>query len=185
MLYQISHPQKDCFASPVRGRGTESLSGLLIQPLDRFGHCKGGFSGARGRCAQPLGVILGSRLSGLYHRLRARSRGEQPRGIQDERELRCHMNERRQQRVEEPERGKSDADRVHRDCAHKLARMIPRARRAMPDALANFSKSFPSSTTSALSRATSVPEPIATPTWASIKAGASLIPSPTIATMRP
>src|SRR5207302_7797406 len=34
----------------------------------------------------------------------------------------------------------------------KLARMIPRARRAMPNALANFSKSFPSSTTSAASR---------------------------------
>ena len=31
------------------------------------------------------------------------------------------MNERRQQRVEEPERGKSDADRVHRDCAYKIS----------------------------------------------------------------
>src|SRR5437660_1625299 len=91
-LSNLASP-KDCFASPVRGCGTESLSGVLIQPLDRFGHCKGGFSGARGRCAQPLGVVLGSRLSGLYHRLRARSRGEQPRGIQDERELRCHMME--------------------------------------------------------------------------------------------
>jgi len=37
----------------------------------------------------------------------------------------------------------------------------------------------------ALSRATSVPEPIAMPALACIKAGASLTPSPTIATFRP
>ena len=41
------------------------------------------------------------------------------------------------------------------------------------------------SVTSALSIATSVPVPIAIPTWACASAGASLIPSPAIATMRP
>jgi hypothetical protein len=37
----------------------------------------------------------------------------------------------------------------------------------------------------ALSRATSVPDPMATPTVASVSAGASLMPSPSIATTRP
>ena len=43
-------------------------------------------------------------------------------------------------------------------------------------------RSLPTSTTSALSMAMSVPPPIAKPTSAAFKAGESLMPSPTIAT---
>jgi len=49
----------------------------------------------------------------------------------------------------------------------------------------SFRRSLPSSTMSALSVATAVPVPIATPTFASTSAGASLTPSPTMATERP
>ena len=58
-------------------------------------------------------------------------------------------------------------------------------RRAILSTSTTFSRSFPRRSTLALSRATSVPEPIAIPTLASISAGASLIPSPTIATVLP
>ncbi len=65
----------------------------------------------------------------------------------------------------------------------KLAQMMRRVRRASCSVPTNLARSLPSRTMSALSRATSVPEPIATPTCAFIRAGASLMPSPTIATV--
>ncbi len=46
--------------------------------------------------------------------------------------------------------------------------MIRRVRRAIAGVSANRTRSFPRSTTSALSHATSVPEPIATPTVAAV-----------------
>src|SRR5712692_2444528 len=67
----------------------------------------------------------------------------------------------------------------------KFVMMIRWHHRAMRSVSTNLSRSFPSSTTLALSRATSVPEPIATPTLACISAGASLMPSPTMATFLP
>lgn len=67
----------------------------------------------------------------------------------------------------------------------KFAIIMPRHRRETFRTSANRKRSFPSRTTDALSRTTSVPEPIATPTFASSSAGASLIPSPTIATFLP
>ena len=60
-----------------------------------------------------------------------------------------------------------------------------RVRRAMATVSTKRARSLPSSTISALSRATSVPEPMATPTLASVSAGASLMPSPSIATTQP
>ena len=47
----------------------------------------------------------------------------------------------------------------------------------------NLPRSLPMSTTSALSIATAVPDPIATPTVACASAGASFTPSPIIATI--
>src|SRR5881397_3307365 len=46
-------------------------------------------------------------------------------------------------------------------------------------------RSPPTSVTPALSSATSAPAPIAMPTWARARAGASLMPSPAMATTRP
>src|ERR1022692_3284421 len=67
----------------------------------------------------------------------------------------------------------------------KLVMMLRRHRRAILMTSTTFRRSLPRRSTLALSRAISVPEPIAIPTLASISAGASLIPSPTIATVFP
>jgi len=67
----------------------------------------------------------------------------------------------------------------------KFCMIVLRQCRAVRKVSASFDKSLPISTTSALSRAASVPDPIATPTDACINAGASLIPSPTMATLCP
>ena len=53
----------------------------------------------------------------------------------------------------------------------KFCRMIRRQRRAMRTVSTNFDRSFPIRTTFALSRATSVPDPMATPTLACMSAG--------------
>jgi hypothetical protein len=66
-----------------------------------------------------------------------------------------------------------------------LKRMMAWVRRAIRIVSTSLDKSLPSRTTSALSRAASVPDPIAMPTLASTSAGASLTPSPTIATECP
>jgi hypothetical protein len=58
--------------------------------------------------------------------------------------------------------------------------MMRRQQRATRSASTNRFRSLPFRTTSALSRATSVAEPTATPTLASVRAGASLMPSPTM-----
>ena len=63
--------------------------------------------------------------------------------------------------------------------------MTRRHQRAIAIVSTSLFRSLPIRTMSALSRATSVPEPIATPTLAAVRAGASLMPSPTIATVRP
>ena len=67
----------------------------------------------------------------------------------------------------------------------KFCRIIQRQSRASWTVPTNFARLFPISIISALSRATSVPAPIATATLASLSAGASLIPSPSLATVRP
>ena len=67
----------------------------------------------------------------------------------------------------------------------KLNVTIARARRATRTVEARSAGSEATSTTSALSRATSVPLPMAMPTSARASDGASLTPSPTIATLRP
>ena len=113
-------------------------------------------------------------------------RRQETRRIQNESQLRGHVDERGEQRVEEAEGGKDDAERIDRDRAGEvLPDDAPRPARDAQASRRSATRSLPSSTTSALSRATSVPEPIATPTLASASAGASLTPSPTMATMRP
>ena len=67
----------------------------------------------------------------------------------------------------------------------KFCMIVRRQRRAACRVSTSFDRSLPIKTTSALSRATSVPEPIATPTDACISAGASFTPSPTMATLWP
>ena len=73
---------------------------------------------------------------------------------------------------------KANTDDVLADDAHRLARQ-PQQQRQM------FRPSALISTTSPASAATSVPPPTARPTSALASAGASLMPSPTIATRRP
>ena len=63
--------------------------------------------------------------------------------------------------------------------------MVRRVRRERRIAASRTRKSERISVTSAAAIATSVPDPIATPTSAYASAGASLILSPTIATRRP
>jgi len=65
----------------------------------------------------------------------------------------------------------------------KFCMIVRRQRRAMRTVSTSLTRLFPISTISALSRATSVPEPMATPTEACIRAGASFTPSPTMATV--
>jgi hypothetical protein len=60
----------------------------------------------------------------------------------------------------------------------KFCVMMARQRRATRNVSTNFERSLPMRMTSALSLATSVPDPIAMPTFASTRAGASLMPSP-------
>src|ERR1700756_2238888 len=67
----------------------------------------------------------------------------------------------------------------------KFCRIIQRQSRASWTVSTNFARLFPISIISVLSRATSVPAPMATATLASLSAGASLIPSPSLATVRP
>ena len=67
----------------------------------------------------------------------------------------------------------------------KFCMIVLRQRRAVRRVSTSFDRSLPMSTTSALSRATSVPDPMATPTDACINAGASFTPSPTITTLWP
>ncbi len=64
----------------------------------------------------------------------------------------------------------------------KFCMIVRRQRRAIERVSTSFERSLPMRTTFALSRATSVPAPIATPTVAFIRAGASLTPSPTMTT---
>ncbi len=67
----------------------------------------------------------------------------------------------------------------------KFCMIVRWQRRAMRTVSTNLVRSEPINTISELSRATSVPEPIATPTVACASAGASLTPSPTITTFLP
>src|SRR6266571_7868726 len=67
----------------------------------------------------------------------------------------------------------------------RFCRILRRVPRPMAIAIATSSGSERISTTSAVSTATSVPAPIATPTSARASPGASLTPSTTIATLRP
>mmetsp|Transcript_21806 Transcript_21806/g.64345 ORF Transcript_21806/g.64345 Transcript_21806/m.64345 type:complete len:201 (+) Transcript_21806:1037-1639(+) len=67
----------------------------------------------------------------------------------------------------------------------KLRRMRASTARERSTAVSTSARDARTSTTSAASTATSVPEPMATPTSAWARAGASLMPSPTMATRRP
>jgi len=66
----------------------------------------------------------------------------------------------------------------------KFCIIVRRHRLAIKRVSTSLERSLPMSTTLALSRATSVPVPIAIPAVAFMRAGASLTPSPTIATLR-
>jgi hypothetical protein len=67
----------------------------------------------------------------------------------------------------------------------KFTMMMRRHRRASASVFTTVMRSLPMSITSALSRATSVPDAMAMPTLACMGAGVSLIPSPTTATVLP
>ena len=67
----------------------------------------------------------------------------------------------------------------------KFTMMMRRARRATRTVSTRSAGAEPTSTTSPASRATSVPVPMAMPTSAAPRAGASLTPSPTMATCLP
>ena len=67
----------------------------------------------------------------------------------------------------------------------KFCMMMRWQRREILMVSTNRRRLLPISMIFALSRATSVPDPIAIPTVACISAGASLIPSPTMATFLP
>src|SRR5579864_493532 len=105
--------------------------------------------------------------------------------IEDERQLRCNMYERGQQRIEITGCGQTDADRIDDQRAVEILQDNAATAFGHANGLNELHASLPINTTSALSRATSVPASTATPTVASLRACASLMPSPSMATTLP
>lgn len=73
------------------------------------------------------------------------------------------MDERGQKRIEKSKGSEPDSAGVHENRTREiLGQMMCRDQRAIATVRTNFARSFPRSTLSALSRATSVPGPMAT-----------------------
>ncbi len=94
------------------------------------------------------------------------------------------MNEGSEQGIEKSERSESNLLSTT-SVPTKFCMMVRGQRRAVCRVSTSFNRSLLINTTSALSHATFVPDPIATPTEACIKAGASYTPSPTMTALRP
>ena len=95
------------------------------------------------------------------------------------------MNEGCQQRIEHPESRQSHANTVHCQGSAKILYDDAMAATGNLDGIHQAQKLVADQHDFCASRATSVPDPIAIPTVACISAGASLIPSPTMATFLP
>ena len=110
---------------------------------------------------------------------------QQSGGVENESQLRAHMNEGGQEWIQEAKSCHSDSYAVHDQRAHEVLHDDAAASSRNPQGLDELERSLPIRMTSALSRATSVPDPMAIPTFGLNQCGGSLMPSPTIATLRP
>jgi hypothetical protein len=67
-----------------------------------------------------------------------RTPGQQPRGVQNERQFRCHVNEGRQQRIEKAEGRHSDSYAVHDQRTHEVLDDDPSTASRSPQRLDEF-----------------------------------------------